>query len=264
VEIEMKLRFKKSISAMLLILSLESASVAQSPAESNLPRKVDSYGAIACDDAMARLDSFAIHLQNEPNSQGYIVVYRERNGLLGKYLNHMDFAKEYLVATRGISPERLATVSGGYRDNLTTEFWIASKDNPIPVTNTAIEENTRASRKFDEGFADYSMYEGKPLLWTSDLCGLGAIYLRAYAKQLRSEPKSKGYIIVYTEHGKRFSRWRVMARLLRDEMVKEHKIDVNRIVTVYGGRREIPEAELWIVSEGVSTPKPTPKSKRLS
>ncbi len=257
---------KLKTSGWLFALLWGTALVAQGQVVATMPRKVDSYGALGCDDAMARLDNFAILLQNEPHLQGYIVVYGERNGLLGKVLSYMDFAKEYLVKNRGIPPERLEslTING---DRLTTEFWIAPNNASLPITATAIEwGNNLAARKFDEGFADFYVSEGKLNLWTSDLCSLlGEIYLEAYAEQLRMEPNSIGRILIYTGSGKyagtgkRSRRVRIMARLLRDRMVKEHKIEAKRIAIIYGGRREIPEVELWIVPKGVAAPKPSPK-----
>jgi hypothetical protein len=47
---------------------------------SDSARKIDSFGAIACDDAMARLDLFAHELGNDPEAFGYIVVYPQRGG----------------------------------------------------------------------------------------------------------------------------------------------------------------------------------------
>src|SRR5213076_974309 len=42
------------------------------------PRKFDEYYDIARNDEKARLDNFAIQLQTEPGSQGYIIVYPSR------------------------------------------------------------------------------------------------------------------------------------------------------------------------------------------
>src|SRR3989440_4475436 len=39
------------------------------------PVKFDTYGNIRFNDEKARLDNFAIQLQNEPNAQGYIIRY---------------------------------------------------------------------------------------------------------------------------------------------------------------------------------------------
>lgn len=231
----------------LLVFTLGSTVAVQSQAGINVPQKIDAYGAIACDDFMARLDYFASKLQDEPGALGYIVVYPERNGLAGRYRSYFDLAKDYLVMTRGISPERLTTLSGEFRDRLTTELWLAPKGVTLPAATAPIKTKNHRAWKFDEGFADYSIYEGKPQLWTYDLCGLGAIYFRAFGEQLRAEPHSRGHLIIHIEYGKRSSRARTMAKLLRNEMVKENKVQSHRILIRYGGRRRIPSVELWVV-----------------
>jgi hypothetical protein len=54
--------------------------VAQSSFAANTPRKVDEYGAINCEDEMARLDNYAIELQNDPSAQAVVIVYGGRRG----------------------------------------------------------------------------------------------------------------------------------------------------------------------------------------
>ena len=211
----------------------------------SLPRKIDSFGAIACDDAMSRLDAFASHLQNEPDALGYIVVYPERNGLPGKYLSYIDFSKYHLEMVRGISVERLRTLRGEYRGNLTTELWIVPSGASLPIRESSDGMHLPFG-KFDEGFADYSTYQGKQALWTYDLCPLAAIYFDAFASQLRSKPNSTGRLIIHLEYGKPPSRAGTMAHLLRTEMVTSQHINSQRIVIVYGERRKIPMVELWI------------------
>jgi hypothetical protein len=146
----------------------------------------------------------------------------------------------------GISVERLRTVLGEYRSSLTTELWIGPRGASLPITGSADRKNLPIG-KFDEGFADYLTYQGRQELWTYDLCPLAAVYFEAFAGQLRSEPKSIGRLIIHLEYGKRSSRARMMAHLLRTEMVTRQRIDSHRIVIVYGERRKIPMVELWIM-----------------
>jgi hypothetical protein len=174
-------------------------------------------------------------------------VYPERNGLPGRYQSYVDFPADYLANVRGIPADHLVSLRGEYRDNLTTELWIAPAAASLPITPASTEHDSVTLRKFDEGFADYSTYQGKPKLRTYDLCPLGAVHFGAFAQHLRSEPKSKGRVIIHLEYGKRWSRARMMAYLLRTEMVVYQRIDSHRIVIVYGTRRKIPMAELWIV-----------------
>src|SRR5204862_5517989 len=84
-------------------------------------RKFDEYGNIRFADEKARLDNFAIQLQNEPSALGYIVGYGscDREGL-----SRATRAQNYVVKTRGIEARRVLTVDGGCLPELLTELWI--------------------------------------------------------------------------------------------------------------------------------------------
>lgn len=103
------------------------------------PRKFDEYGNIAFNDEKARLDNFAIQLQNEPGSQGYIIAYGGRKGRAGEAQARADRAKNYLVNTRGIDSGRLVTVDGGYREDLTVELWIVPTGATPPPPSPTVD-----------------------------------------------------------------------------------------------------------------------------
>jgi hypothetical protein len=92
----------------------------RTPPEIN-PRKFDEYGNIRFNDEKARLDNFAIQLQNEPGSEGYIIAY---GTCTGEGQARADRAKNYLVNTRGVDAARIFTIDGGCRADLTVELWI--------------------------------------------------------------------------------------------------------------------------------------------
>jgi hypothetical protein len=98
------------------------------------PRQTDQYGNIARDDEKARLDNFAIALQNEPGAQGYIIVYAGRGMRAGEAARRAARAKDYLVNTRGMDAGRIVTLEGGTRETLTVELWIvpAGATPPVP------------------------------------------------------------------------------------------------------------------------------------
>lgn len=83
--------------------------------------KFDEYGDIKFNDEKARLDNYAIQLQNQPGSQGYILAY---GSCAGQAQARADRAKDYLVNTRGIDAGRLTTVDGGCRSELGVELWV--------------------------------------------------------------------------------------------------------------------------------------------
>jgi hypothetical protein len=103
------------------------------------PRKFDEYGNIRFNDEKARLDNYAIQLQNEPGSQGYIIAYGGRRGVAGEAQARADRAKNYLVNTRGLEAGRLVTVDGGYREDLTVELWIVPTGANPPSASPTVD-----------------------------------------------------------------------------------------------------------------------------
>ncbi|MDT4896304.1 MAG: hypothetical protein QOH25_1381 [Acidobacteriota bacterium] len=103
-----------------------------------VPRKisstlVDYYPPIRLNDEKARLDNFAIQLQNDPNAKGYVVVYGGTKAKAGEKQKRVKRAYDYLVNTRGISADRIVTMEGGVRDVTTTELWIVPLGADPPV-----------------------------------------------------------------------------------------------------------------------------------
>lgn len=105
----------------------------------NLPTKFDEYGNIRFNDEKARLDNYAIQLQNSPGSQGYIIAYGGRRGVAGEAQARADRAKNYLVNTRGIEAGRLVTVDGGYKEELTVELWIVPTGANPPTASPTVD-----------------------------------------------------------------------------------------------------------------------------
>jgi hypothetical protein len=97
-------------------------------------RKFDSYGNIKFNDEKARLDNYAIQLQNEPGSTGYIIAY---GSCTGEGQARADRAKDYLVNTRGIDAGRIVTINGGCRSELTVDLWICPAGATAPTADTS-------------------------------------------------------------------------------------------------------------------------------
>jgi len=99
-----------------------------------LPRKFDEYGNIRFNDEKARLDNFAIQLQNEPTAQGYIIGYGACDA---EGLTRANRAKDYLVNTRGIDSGRLVTTDAGCLPNLQVQLWIVPQGATPPTGDAA-------------------------------------------------------------------------------------------------------------------------------
>jgi hypothetical protein len=96
------------------------------------PRKFDEYGNIRFNDEKARLDNYAIQLQNNPTDRATIIGY---GACEGEGLNRANRAKDYLVNTRGIDAGRIDTVDGGCRSELHVELWLVPSGATAPAAD---------------------------------------------------------------------------------------------------------------------------------
>jgi len=98
------------------------------------PTKFDEYGDIRFNDEKARLDNFAIQLQNTPGSTATIIAY---GSCAGQAQTRADRARDYLVNTRGIEASRITTIDGGCRSDLTVQLWIVPSGATAPAADPA-------------------------------------------------------------------------------------------------------------------------------
>lgn len=101
--------------------------------------KFDEYGNVNFNDEKARLDNYAIQLQNAPGTQGYIIAYGGRRGRTGEAQARADRAKNYLVNTRGIDAGRISTVDGGFREDLAVELWLVPQGATPPTAAPTVQ-----------------------------------------------------------------------------------------------------------------------------
>jgi len=102
--------------------------------------KVDTYGDVTFNDEKARLDNFAIALQNAPGSTGYIIAYGTCEGdgpcthkscVVAQ--KRLDRAKDYLVNTRGIDAGRIVTIDGGCRAEMSVDLFVCGTGATAPT-----------------------------------------------------------------------------------------------------------------------------------
>ena len=88
--------------------------------------KFDEYGEIMQGDEKARLDNYAIQLQNNPAAQGYIICYQPQQASAQR---SCERAKAYLVNTRGIDPPSRVSLLTGFAAEIRNELWVMP---PLP------------------------------------------------------------------------------------------------------------------------------------
>lgn len=95
------MRILLSLSFSILCISIIAS------AQTNLPQatKFDEFGDVYPTDAAARLDNFAIQLQQQPTTNGFIIGYRSFRDLLGISGRRVGWMRAYLINTRGIDAQ---------------------------------------------------------------------------------------------------------------------------------------------------------------
>ena len=91
------------------------------------------YYDIARNDEKARLDNFAIRLQQEPGSQGYVIIYPGRKAGPSQAQARSQRIVDYLVTTRGVDAHRVVVTLGPARESWVTELWVVPEGAPAPV-----------------------------------------------------------------------------------------------------------------------------------
>ena len=84
--------------------------------QGNIARKFDEFGDIQESDLKARLDNFAIQVQSEKGTKGFILL-----------------EKRHLIDTYGVPVSRIRTIDGGYRKRRSVELWIVPAGEPLPI-----------------------------------------------------------------------------------------------------------------------------------
>jgi hypothetical protein len=87
--------------------------------------KFDEYGHLPFSDEKARLDNFVIQMRARLG-RGALVVVGENAATRSKLIRRAERAKRYLVQTRGLEPQRLLILDGGYRPQSVTELHLYS------------------------------------------------------------------------------------------------------------------------------------------
>ena len=153
-----------SATIIVSVLLLNSVFVTASPIQ-----KFDSFGDTCCNDEKARLDNFALTLQQQPEAIGYIIFYGGKTqnfpscqSAHPRLPRHGDAQaraarlKPYLVNTRSIDASRVVVIDGGYRESWTAELWIVPKGTPPPTPSPTVK---RRDIRYRKGRVKKSEYE---------------------------------------------------------------------------------------------------------
>lgn len=218
----------------------------------------DSYGNEGSEDARARLDNFALELQNKPDVDAYVICYGPRGDGSGTGNGLIETTKNYFVNVRGIEAERIQTVNAGRYKNpaeIETELWIVPRGAKLPEPKRYKSKLKKVAGKFIE----YKGWDG--IADGGDGPSLGNVTLAAFADSLRQQPNDLAYIVAYNIRGATPGTWRRVAK--RDVAdLQGYGIQADRIKVIYGGTTKKDEDEdaqqalvqLWILSSDAPPP----------
>ena len=132
------------VTATVEVGGLAAGCVRQASCTTIIPPEVigcglDEYGNIAFDDEKARLDNFAIELQNDPTAEGYLTCYGGRRGYEGEARRRCERAKDYVATVRGIEAARIVIVDGGFREDLTVKLVIVPAGAKPPEPSPTVD-----------------------------------------------------------------------------------------------------------------------------
>jgi hypothetical protein len=101
----------------------------------------DEYGNIDFNDEKARLDNFAVQLQNEPKWKGYVIAYGGKRARVGEAKARAERAVNYLINRRGLDADKIEAIDGGYREQSTVELYILPDTLPAPTPTPTVNPN---------------------------------------------------------------------------------------------------------------------------
>lgn len=222
-------------------------------------RKFDEFGAVGGCDHGARLDNFAITLQDNPTLTGYIIIYGPEGQGAGTAHRRQLITEDYLVNSRGIDPSRFKSIYGGRFKEISasaTELWLVPEGAEQPVPQEYGNRGATFTGRFIELDISEALYGAEE--------GTGPAFgdhpYAGFADILRQQPDKRGYIVAYNSHDGAPGAWRRAAKEVATSLESGHGLGADRIKIIYGGYRQLGKraasarVELWVAAAGAPPP----------
>jgi hypothetical protein len=209
--------------------------------------KIDEFGVVNAEDAMARLDRFALELQNHPESRGIIVASRtiSHSAPRGTFLRLAHGYLNYLVKSRGVEAERVSVVEGGRKPETRFELWTLPRYELSTISEEAIAPEPPAPQLFDS------------LAIGPEAQCVGSLPIRLYKLDdglrilrgvLTHHSRAKVWIVVHPRaRDSQVATQRLVSR--SRQLLMKDGVKAERILTAIGASRSSTcgEVNLWIV-----------------
>lgn len=235
-------------------VSAESSSNSSTTGQPTVARKIDEFGFLHGCDHSARLDRFAIELQNSPGSVGYIVAYGVEGESSGTVGYRLRLQKNYLVSTREIGEDRIVTVRGGpYSDRAEafSELWVVPPGAEAPKPSKF--KNDAATFKGE--FAEYQGFDGEVIEGDPGTGPpVGNTTLAGFADVLRLQPNTVGYVVTYNGKEDAPGAWRRVGDSEARRLLAGYGIEERRVNILFGGYKKETTVRLWALPKDAPPP----------
>lgn len=215
----------------------------------------DEYGQIGGCDHSARLDNFAIALQNDPTVTGFVMIYGPEGENWGTGKGQFAIINDYLVNSRGLAGERIRFIYGGRNEDLTQpkiQLWLAPPDAEPPEP----QRYETTIRTFSGKFIEYEAWDVSSVEYFAEGEGsppVGGVTLSSFADMLSQQTKATAYVVAYNGAEAVPGAWRRVAQ--RDvDRLRELGVEPDRVKLIYGGRSKKTNVQLWILPKTARPP----------
>jgi hypothetical protein len=128
---------------------------------SNPNSPFDSYGNLCWQDEQARLDNFAIQLQNDRTLTGEIIVYAGRISCRDEAKYRGNRARNHLIK-RGVYSKRVIVKDGGFQPDISTVLSLRPNGAPpYDVRPSLTKDEVSIKRCIDKVFEKVLCLEGR-------------------------------------------------------------------------------------------------------
>jgi hypothetical protein len=225
------------------------------------PSRFDQFEQLGHCDVGARLDNFAIQLQNQPKAKGAIVSYAPEGEGPGTGKQVLEVIKDYLVNSRGLAPDRIETIYGGRNVNFYqshTELWVVPQGAPLPKT-VKYESKVESFQGLyiDEVRNDDFLFE-----FTEEMGpGIGDSSDASFADILHQQKNAVAYVVVYDGDDLTPGAWRRLGQRDIDNF-KEFNVEPSRFKLILGGHKTLTHIQYWIFPNDAPPPMPDVGSEK--
>jgi len=155
--------------------------------------QIDEFGNISCDDFLARTDNFFLELQNHPTSQGYVLIYGNKDDLRKKIV--YELWTNGAIKFRNFDSERVIQVRGAETENIKIQFWRVPAGAEKP--------------DFNEAWWDFVFQsKTKPFIFHDDfeqICS-SVSFEKVFVEYLNANPLARGHVVIHEKSLKQFEK----------------------------------------------------------